>query len=295
MPKRHESRLELELNILSYILENGIEKRYWNKIQGYGVTEADFEKPKVAYRKISKKIFRDRKKPLLDSKFIVLLKTKNKKSKYFGITPLGIIFLHQNRKIESKFVIQRSFTILKFYFENFVRTHYKKSVLSDFKLVTSDLLYEIKDNFDVDILANILRSVSNGVVIKSKDRLTEFSLSYKLDNISVIFYEYIIEDNVNYVIFDGRRRPKTVMEDDWMFRDMSEFILSAIVYALFTKDFNIKRFSVSIDDEKLQNLQKKSNAGIVNEVKLFNQWLGDVLRAKISILESINAKMQQNL
>ena len=84
MPKRYESRLESELNLLSYILETGTEKRYWNKIQGYGVTEADFEKGKVAYRKTSRKIFRDRKKQLLDSKFIVLLRTKNKKSKYFG-------------------------------------------------------------------------------------------------------------------------------------------------------------------------------------------------------------------
>ena len=292
MPKREESRLESELNLLLFILENGTEKRYWNKVQGYGVTEADFEKDKNAHRKISAKIFRDRKKRLVDLKFIVQLRSKNKKSKYFGITPLGIIFLHQNRESDNKFVIQRTFTILKFYFENFLRTHYKKSVLSDFKLVTSNLLYEIKDNFDVDMLGNILRFVSSGVLIKPKEGSVEISLSYKLDNISIIFYEYIIENNVNYVIFDSHRKPKSMIEDDWMFRDISEFILSAIVYALFTKDFSIKRFSVSIDDKKLQKLQKKSNADIINEIKLFNDWLGIVLRGKISILESINMKIQ---
>jgi len=211
----------------------------------------------------------------------------------FGITPIGIIFLHQNRESDNKFVIQRTFTILKFYFENFLRTYYKKSALADFKLVTSNLLSEIKDNFDVDILANILRSVCSGALIKPKVDSTEISLSYKLDNISIIFYEYVIENNINYVTFDGHKTPKNAREDDWMFRDISEFILSAIVYALFTKDFSIKRFSVSIDDEKLQNLQKKSNADILNEVKLFNDWLGDVLRGKISILESINMKIQQ--
>jgi len=292
MPKREESRLESELNLLSFILEKGIEKRYWKKVQGYGVTEADFEKDKNEYRKTSSKIFRDKKKLLLDSKFILQLRSKNKKSKYFGITPLGIIFLHQNREIDSKFAIQRTFTILKFYFENFLRTHYKKSVLSDFKLVTSNLLFEIKDNFDVDVLANILRFVCSGALIKPKEGSIEVSMSYKLDNISIIFYEYIIENNVNYVIFDAHRTPKSVIEDDWMFRDISEFILAAIVYALFTKDFNIKRFSVSIDDKKLQNLQKKSNVNIINEVKLFNDWLGIVLRWKISILESINMKIQ---
>ena len=292
MPKREESRLESELNLLSFILENGTEKRYWKKVQGYGVTEADFEKGKNAHRKTSSKIFRDRKRLLLDSKFIVQLRSRNKKSKYFGITPIGIIFLHQNRESDNKFVIQRTFTILKFYFENFLRTHYKKSALAYFKLVTSNLLYEIKDNFDVDILANILRSVCSGALIKPKEDSTEISLSYKLDNISIIFYEYVIENNINYVTFDGHKTPKNAREDDRMFRDISEFILSAIVYALFTKDFSIKRFSVSIDDEKLQNLQKKSNADILNEVKLFNDWLGDVLRGKISILESINMKIQ---
>lgn len=292
MPKRYESRLESELNLLSYILETGTEKRYWNKIQGYGVAEADFEKGKVTYRKTSRKIFRDRKKQLLDSKFIVLLRTKNKKSKYFGITPLGIIFLQQNRKIDSKFVIQRTFTILKFYFENFLKIHYKKSSLSHFKLVTTNLLYEIIDTFETDVLSNILRSVCSGALIRPKEDSTEISLSYKLENISIVFYEYVIENDINWILFDGHKTPKVTRDDDWMFRDISEFILSAIVYALFTKDFNIKQFSVSIDDEKLQNLQKKSNVDIVNEVKLFNQWLSDVLRAKISILESINMKIQ---
>lgn len=293
MPKREESRLESDLNLLSFILENGIEKRYWNKIQGYGVTEADFEKGKNAYLKTTSKIFRDRKKLLLYSKFIVQLKSKNKKSKYFGITPLGIIFLHQNREIDRKFVIQRSFTVLKFYFENFLRTHYKKSAFADFKLVTSNLLYEIKENFDVDVLGNILRFVSSGVLMKPKEGSIEISLSYKLDNISIIFYEYVIENNVNYLMFDGHRVSKRENEDDWMFRDISEFVLAAIVYALFTKDFDIKRFSVTIDDKKLQNLQKKSNADIINEIKMFNDWLGIVLRGKISILESINMKIQQ--
>jgi len=292
MPKREELRLESKLNLLSFILENGIEKRYWNKIQGYGVTEADFEKRKNAYLKTTSKIFRDRKKLLLESKFIVQLKSKNKKSKYFGITPLGIIFLHQNKEINNKFVIQRSFTVLKFYFENFLRTHYKKSALADFKLVTSNLLYEIKENFNVDVLGNILRFVSSGVLIKPKVGSIEISLSYKLDNLSIIFYEYVIENNVNYLMFDGHHVPKRENEDDWMFRDISEFVLSAIVYALFTKDFDIKRFSVTIDNKKLQNLQKKLNVNIIKEIKIFNDWLGDVLRNKISILESINKKIQ---
>ena len=100
----------------------------------------------------------------------------------------------------------------------------------DFKLVTSNLLYEIKENFDVDDLGNILRFVSSGVLIKPKEGSVEISLSYKLDNLSIIFYEYIIENNNTVVddispLFNAENKiidiNPQLTSDDWREIDIS--------------------------------------------------------------------------
>lgn len=99
MPKRDKSYSKLD-EILFIFLHQSKEVPYWRKISGYGLTSSDFNKipdnvghVKGLGKESSRKIFLGYKDYLLKRKFITQIKSSDKRSTYYSITPLGICHL----------------------------------------------------------------------------------------------------------------------------------------------------------------------------------------------------------
>lgn len=85
-----------------------------NKIVGYGIKQAVFEKFKKEKYPVNERIFRERKKELLDRRFIEIFYKSNrvKVRPYYEITPLGLFYMLSKLEIYEKNTITDIFKVL---------------------------------------------------------------------------------------------------------------------------------------------------------------------------------------
>jgi len=223
----YESRINSELEILRILLEKNHEIRFWNRIQGFGLSEAEFEK----YSKnCSRRVFGYRKEELKDKKLICPLRTKGKRTKYFSITPLGIIKLLRGMKSINTSQIKQICKVLNFFkFKSHGKNHF------DMKQFIKFL-----NKIDEKIVYQCLKAVINRLKIEEDD---DFTAVYSIENLpvigSIIRFRYLIHNKKIYRSYDisnpYQLNKATKVEDEGFYHGIGTILIDSFHIELYKK------------------------------------------------------------
>jgi len=186
----YKSRMNSLTDILSILLEYGEIVKHGNRIQGYGIYESVFDKygPKISRRK-----FGYRKQDLLNSKLIIKLHQRNKKSNYYSITPLGIVLLLQRMQKLDKHQIRKIFEIAVY----FTKIPHREPLLD------SNLFRKLLGKLDPKLVSQCFRSAIKAVKIEDSEKGTFVYVVNLLPyDLNVIFLQYAIQKSKIYRNFD---------------------------------------------------------------------------------------------
>lgn len=293
MPIGDKSYLNNSLEILKILLERGESVRYRKKLQGFGLYETKFDEYKP---KTSRKIFRKRSREFLDLRLIEKLKSNDHKSDYYSITPLGIAYLFQQENIENKYQVRRIIQFLQFYFKKFIEENYKKEILEDYPIITSNIWEKQLKILDKNLLFDNLKFVLKGIRIESESNDHVIHLSFSLINyMTVNFYKFTFTNGKIYENYSGLSTRNNERDATWFNRDVSEFILSAYIYRLVISFTKISSFIATIDQNSQKKVSEYYDRQILDEAKGFNEWLTSLLKTKISYLSSLEVILNTSI
>ncbi len=221
MSQRTILYLNNSIEILLAILEHGKKTLYRNKTIGYGLHESDFDNEALPG---TREIMRSRSKEFLESKYIKILRVKDRRSKgHYSITSLGLTFLFQNEIEISERIFKRIIMNLQF----FIRQQEKKARRSEYDpILDFELIEKQLKEIDEKILFQILRDVFNQIVIKRDTHQIKINLNHSTDKSTfTVTKEFGIK---NKKIYDGHVE---ITEED-LNHDLALFILLSFHHAL---------------------------------------------------------------
>ena len=224
MSLRTVSYLNNSLEIILGILEHGERVPYRRKTIGYGLHESNFGKGKIPG---TREILRSRSKQFLESKYIKMLKAKDRRSKgYYSITSLGLAFLFQNGIKVTERIFKKTIMNLQF----FIKHQEKKSKRSKYDpILDFKLIEEQFKEIDKKILFQILSDIFNQIIIKRGAYQTEISLIHSIDEeIFTVTKRFIIK---NKKIYEKNVKDVEITEEE-LNHDVALFILLSFHYAL---------------------------------------------------------------
>jgi len=285
-----------DVEVLSRLLETSCERRFWNKVQGYGLRESDFEKFKPD---CSRRMFNHRKDEFLNSKFITHLRSKGKKSKYYSITPLGIAYFCQIQKKMDEHQFKKIFEQLRLFYKKYSEIT-QSSNLKLIKKTTEEIWKSLSGIIGVKELILSLTEVINCIKIDREEDTFEIKLSYPIVNDGTVNFRKFVYNKEQVQEFYHRPYMSGLytitvrkIDDLSFFYYMSEFILIVLQYHIVKIILDRKRDSLNSPNEEISRNAEKQ----FKELKSFEP---DILRwAKIlslqmqSLLETNNASMNE--
>ncbi len=263
MPKKNNSYLNQDLEILKKILNFGKPEKFRKITSGYGLKEIDFDNEEIKIPKImTRKIFRGRKNILLSRKLIREVKTKGERKSY-GITPLGIILLCQHIKLKEHDIIRIS-KIIQFHLDIVFNKDKKKK----FNVIET----QIKSKSEQKIAKNIMKALKD-VQIFEEEGTQKIFLTYEIANTVLIVLEKY--DILNSFVYRGLEKtfPRVDhIEDDSFFGTLSFFILGSYAHAYVIDDLTIEGKILKEESKNMKEYQKK-NENIFRWFQIFQDSL----------------------
>ena len=288
MPNGNRIYQENTVEVLKILLESAQPVTYRKKISGYGINESEFDAEIDGVKKhpnCSRKIFKTRikKDNLIKRRLVTELKNNDKRTNYFGITPLGISLLCEKILELDEYQIKKIYTILIFY-HNKTQDYFKRKFRKDYDDEHYDKIFPNTD-FE-NILSKIKTSVDSKTLIRETYRVFNLldielinrdyfvTFSYKLiDRMPLPLMRHVIthEFHDDFDLFmwmdmaklsEGEPMPSS---DDMFFADIAKGIMSALCFNLALYENNFFE-----NDEKIIKTAKNFNAGL-QQTLTFNQ------------------------
>ncbi len=249
-------RIKGDYEVLSKLIQYPHKVRYWNKIQGCGLSYNEFDKFKPD---CSRRTFNHRRNEFLKLKIIKLLKSRGKKPKYYSITPLGTAYCFQNHPIEPNNCKRIIKIITKYAGHRWVpivwheTSHINKenmnSVLDELLMKLLKKISKLTAETEPKKLSGALGQTLMDVKIKKNINPPEIFLTQTLpDGSNFVISKFTLKDdkmNLNFTHFD---RSKSKDFDD---EEFFEFVSRHILYAFL---FNLYKYHKFNFDSELKNL-----------------------------------------
>jgi len=263
----YKSRIESEITILDILLEYGKEVKYRNQLQGFGLTGSEFDK---LDKGVSRSIFIHRKNYLINSKLIIKLLSKGKKSSYYSITPLGIVYLlNKIEKLDDR-KLHKIFEIMNFFSETPHKSRLYKSKSID-KLTPSEAtLFK-------NCLVNALKSVK---IEESKKHTLVYAMDPLTYDLTTVYLQYTINSTIKREIdFTNPFSKMKHVSDVDFYHAIAAHIFRYFHVQLFNKLKN-KSIPPSFGDEILH----------VTYSHYMNMWhnLNDIVEELFEKIEEVN-------
>ena len=160
MPNGDEYYKKGTLEVLKVLLEAAGPIGTKKRVSGYGINESEFDNKIDGVRKYpgcSRKIFKTRliNEDLIKRRLVTKIITKNKKSNFYGITPLGISFLCERLPELDEYQINRIFFILRFYYSSVGMPY---NISRDLKEIDEEIKLRQKKKITKKKLSKLLES-----------------------------------------------------------------------------------------------------------------------------------------
>jgi len=234
----YKSRIESEISILSTLLEFGEKVKYRNQPQGYGLTGSSFDNLEKG---VSRSIFLHRKNDLLNSKLIIQLLSKGKKSSYYSITPLGIVYLlNKIEKVDDR-KLHKIFDIINFFSEAPHKSHLYSSKSINELTPSETILFK-------NCLVNAIKSVK---IEETKKHTLVYAMDPLTYDLTTVYLQYTINSTIKREInfTNPFSKMKSISDMDF-YHGISAHIFRYFHVQLFNKLKN-KSIPPSFGDEIL--------------------------------------------
>jgi len=234
---------------LSTFLEKPKKIKYFNKIQGYGLKDSDFDSYKPD---CSRRVFNYRKIRFLKSRIIEPLKSKGRKTRYYSITPLGIAFLfHMNVVDFHQF--NKIFEFISRYVDEGWLPYDEVTAQNwggDFELRS---FKKFSKNLDEKLLCKIIQTVLRDVKIVNNEKNYYVYLTQTLPKeTNCVLWKFTIKGEKVYLNFD----PK------WKYRnhevDVKNLYSTVAVHILESFHFLLM---LKLEEKHIQNYYREDLEG----------------------------------
>lgn len=200
--------------------------RGWgNKIVGYGIKQAVFEKFKKEKYSVNERIFRERKNELLDRIFIEkFYKSKHMKGRpYYKITPIGLFYMLSKLEIYEKNTITDIFKVLD------LQTSNDKKMMFDSKLwkyFTTDQIHKALKQLthfsDFTLGLNETSFSLDLFLFASKNRLRVYQIRINSEQIQL-----------EKTVFTDLDKVPSIINKELLYSQFSLYISMLLCYYLF--------------------------------------------------------------
>jgi hypothetical protein len=267
VPKKNNSYLNQDLQILRKLAEFGKKKAFRKTTSGYGLKEIDFDRDNIKIpRIVTRKIFQGRRDILLSQKLIREIKIKGQR-KVYGITPLGIVLLCHHIKLKKHDMVRFS-KILEFHLDGIFNKDKKKK----FNVIEIQLESKPEDK----IAKNIIKALKD-IQIFEEENIHKISLSYEVANtVSIVLEKYDVFNNIVYRGMEKTYPKIEPIEDDIFFGMLSFFILGSYAHAYVIDELTIEG---KILREQSKNMKEyiKNNEHVFRWFQIFQEKLVGML------------------
>ena len=295
-------RIKGDLEILGLLINRAEKILFRKKNQGWGLHSRSFDK----YENCSKRVFDTRKDEFLKLKFITPLKTKGKKEKNFGITPLGIAnYCNSNTNPIDKREVEQIIKILSFYHDNIEPNNefYSELFQDDVKQKEAwkgiiEIINQKKK--PEQLYLNFLKSVLSNIVVDIQNEIIVVKCNYPLGNEAICtMTEYqIIKNNIYIAQSEYRQKGETMYQisDRGFNYQLSEFILYAFYHTVVyshIENYN-ESFTIALEESNVIEGDKiKSVYSELNSLDEYNehiwtmaQYFNERLQLILAVLSS---------
>jgi len=304
MPIGNELYLNHTIGVLmTIVLHSKPVYAKFKQFSGYGLKKEDFDKRVenvnhefVRRSFVSSKIFFNRKKFLLENQYIKPLQSKEKRSKFYGITPLGIAYLCSNISELDNTTALRLIEILKFYYEK-GKPAIERSYLTKLENVWIKLSEVIGEKDLLEKLRGIVKGIK---VVKETDSKIRIDLMYEN------YYGFIIPYTSWNIIKDEYRlllssKLETIEPFYHTSHFIGKFIVKALCYDVVShliedkKSMDVKNPTLK-EKKEIKEIEKKLEnipVDIMGVSKEFSSELGNLSRNMGEVISDIEYKIQQ--
>jgi len=310
--KKAKSYSKLD-EILFIFLHRAKEVPYWRKVSGYGLTSSDFDKipdqvdhVKGLGKKSSRKIFRGYKDFLLNRKLITQIKSSDKRTIYYSITPLGICHL-QNEPFASDRISRWEAKQVMRIIETFLnkQTTFKSKILGpekfDFEHIWNRLNY-VEDEHDIrECLDAVFMDL---ISINDREAVISFPIAPNVNCkiAKFIFWKDSISLEESLVpLYFQRELPLKLTEEEFHYC-LAVYILALLCYFMAKGEID-SYVSISASrkarGKPIQDLQHTlEKIGIYDEeitrlIILFNNYFKEYLDKSLTNIDSLNYTIKQ--
>lgn len=267
MEKKHRLFVN-KIKILKQLLEYGKPVEWRRKVIGHGLKGSDFGQiGKQKNAAISRDIFNDYREQLLSDRYITQLKTSDRRSRYYTITPYGIFYLINNYEIKS-LNIQRIFDILLFFYDSqLIKYGFLKKTKID-----NDFTKKILSIYKKKNIAQILDHTIKNCVHIIDNGLINATITINFSNIELVLASIVVGvDYINWIEnhMDGNWEDfKFTLNDKKFFSYLSLYFLVVFFYNIFELQylFQVKLINKSqkIQDNEYDNIIKTMKKSVTS-------------------------------
>ncbi len=312
MPKRDTSYSKLR-EILFIFLHESKDVSYWRRTSGYGLSSSDFDKipDKVGHvkglgKEYSRKIFLGYRDLLLKRKFITQIKSSDKRTTYYSITPLGICYL-QNEPYASDRIgsweAKQVFRIIETFLNK--QTPFKSKILGpekfDFEQIWNRLNY-VEDEHDIrEFLDFVFMEL---ISVNDRDAVISFPITRTV-NCKIAEFAFwkdsiSLQETLSPLDFQ-RELPLELTEEEFHYC-FAVYILAVQCYFMVKSEID-SYVSISASRKArgrpIKDLQNKlEKIGMYDEeitrlVILFNNYFKEFLDKSLTNIDSLNYTIKQ--
>ena len=289
-------RIKGDLEILGILLNHGEEISFRRSNQGYGLHARSFDTKGNS----SKRVFDTRKNEFLNLKFIKSLKTKGKKEKNFGITPLGIAYYcNNNTRPIDRHEVEQIITILSSYHDKIDPDNGFYSKLFQDEVKQKEAWNGIKEIINQkkkpeQLFLNLLKNVLSNITVDVQNEKTIIKCSYLLGNgtITTVKEFQIIKENIfsSESVFRRKGDIMYQISERGFNYQLSEFILYAFYHKIVYSHIENydESFTIALNESNIIDGDKiKSIFSELNSLESYNEHIWTMAQYFNELLEMI--------
>ncbi|QLH11482.1 hypothetical protein [Nitrosarchaeum sp. AC2] len=238
----------------------------------YGLNISDFSKKPENEKspKLSRDIFYDYSKELLNSKLIIEIDVKNKRGKCYSITPLGIVYLLQTHSNYFNTISMTEFKRIELILNYFIMRSTTRTKLFKFEKEI------IKDVF---VLLSHLMNLSKDIqmflpkIVDYSDDFTRINLSIPINNVTNFNITNLVKQGDTYAIGENTLKDSMLYADELSDNEFhsyfANFLICALSYSVIYKFYlkYMKKNNIEINKITINNIH------ILQRIKQFNDYL----------------------
>jgi len=242
-----------KIKILTLLLEHGKPVEWRKKVIGYGLKGSDFGQISQKSTTVSRDIFNDYKRELLSRRYITQLKTSDRRSSHYTITPFGIAYLMNDYEIKPT-NLRRVFEILLFFYDNQL---IKNGFLKKNK-IENDFTMKILDIYKKKNISQILNSTMKDCIKVHENSIIDSTILLNFSSIELILASIVIgEGFVNWFETNDESMLKDfkfTLNDKQFFSYFSLYLLVVFFYNIFELQY-VLAVKLINKSQKLQEIE----------------------------------------